>query len=110
MRKWDISIFLLNADGDPVQANCYEKATYFLHESFGKRAEQTIKNPPFAIRERGWGEFEMQIKLRPLGAQKAGEHVVQHDLNFAQTTYESTHNVVSADRCPTHTADDGAKI
>ncbi|KAJ8607766.1 hypothetical protein MRB53_040062 [Persea americana] len=77
-----------------MTANCYEKATYVLHESFGpKRMRQTFKAPPFKIIEKGWGEFDMQIVLTPIGAPKGGDQTVQHDLNFQQGRYESTHVV-----------------
>ncbi|GAB1196953.1 hypothetical protein APSETT444_006233 [Aspergillus pseudonomiae] len=49
-----------------------------------------FKNPPFRISEEGWGEFDMQITLH---ADK--DHYVTHDLNFAQTRYESKHVIVS---------------
>ena len=41
MRAWDISIYLVGQDGEDLPANCFEKATYLLHESFGKRAKQS---------------------------------------------------------------------
>lgn len=94
MRSWNISIFLVGPEGDDVPANCFEKATYLLHESFGKRAKQVIKNPPFKITEKGWGEFDMQIVLTPVGNPKGGEQTLNHDLNFQQEMYESTHSVV----------------
>jgi len=49
-----------------------------------------FKNPPFRIQEEGWGEFDMQISLT--AADK--DHVIAHDLNFAQTRYESKHVIV----------------
>lgn len=42
MRAWDISIYLVGPDGDDVPASCFEKATYLLHESFGKRMRQSM--------------------------------------------------------------------
>jgi transcription initiation factor IIF auxiliary subunit len=94
MRGWNIQIFLVSADGDELPATCYEKATYVLHESFGpKRMRQQFRRPPFRIDEKGWGEFDMQIVLTPIGAGKSSEHTLAHDLNFQQERYESTHNV-----------------
>ncbi|EMC98198.1 hypothetical protein BAUCODRAFT_32196 [Baudoinia panamericana UAMH 10762] len=93
MRSWSISIYLVGPDGDSIPASCYDKATYLLHETFGKRAKQTFKSPPFTIKERGWGEFDMQIVLTPLGSPKGGDQTLQHDVNFAQEEYESTHSV-----------------
>lgn len=49
-----------------------------------------FKNPPFRIAEQGWGEFDMQITLT--AADK--DHIVTHDLNFAQNRYESKHVIV----------------
>lgn len=94
MRSWDISICLVGPDGDDIPATCFEKATYVLHESFGpKRMRQAFKSPPFKILEKGWGEFDMNIVLTPVGAPKGGDQTIQHDLNFAQERYESTHVV-----------------
>ncbi|KAK4630987.1 Transcription initiation factor TFIID subunit 14 [Fulvia fulva] len=93
MRAWDISIYLVGQDGEDLPANCFEKATYLLHESFGKRQKQSIRAPPFKITEKGWGEFDMSIVLTPVGAPKGGDQTIQHDLNFQQERYESTHTV-----------------
>ncbi|EME47635.1 hypothetical protein DOTSEDRAFT_69554 [Dothistroma septosporum NZE10] len=93
MRAWDVSIYLVGQDGEDLPANCFEKATYVLHESFGKRAKQTIRAPPFLIKEKGWGEFDMTITLTPIGAPKGGDQTLPHDLNFQQERYESTHTV-----------------
>ncbi|SMR45894.1 unnamed protein product [Zymoseptoria tritici ST99CH_1E4] len=93
MRGWEISIFLVGSDGEELPATCFEKATYLLHESFGKRAKQVFKNAPFTIKETGWGEFDMQIQLTPIGAPKGGDQTLPHDLNFQQEQYESTHSV-----------------
>ncbi|KAK4505699.1 hypothetical protein PRZ48_003664 [Zasmidium cellare] len=93
MRTWEISIYLIGPDGEELPANCFDKATYMLHESFGKRAKQTIKAPPFTIKEKGWGEFDMQIILTPVGNPKGGDQTLAHDLNFQQEQYESTHSV-----------------
>ncbi|KAF2720399.1 SAS complex, SAS5 subunit/transcription initiation factor IID, subunit 14 [Polychaeton citri CBS 116435] len=93
MREWSINVFLVNAEGDDVPANCFEKVEYRLHESFGNRATQVFKKPSFAIREKGWGEFDMQIVMTPVGAPKGGQTTVSHDLNFQQEMYESTHTV-----------------
>jgi len=94
MRAWDVSIYLVNPEGEDIPATCFDKATYQLHESFGKRAKQVIKSPPFKIKEQGWGEFDMNISLAPVGGAKGGEQLLSHDLNFKQEMYESTHVVV----------------
>ncbi|GFF40922.1 hypothetical protein IFM46972_06366 [Aspergillus udagawae] len=87
LRSWSIEVYLLNEHGEQVPANVFDKVTYTLHPSFGDRAVQTFKNPPFRISEEGWGEFDLQIGLT--AADK--EHFLTHDLNFAQSRYESKH-------------------
>ncbi|KAL2829983.1 RanBP1 domain-containing protein [Aspergillus cavernicola] len=86
LRSWSIEVYLVNEHGEQVQANVFDKVTYNLHPSFGPRAIQTFKNPPFRIQEEGWGEFDMQISFT---ADK--EHTISHDLNFGQTRYEAKH-------------------
>ncbi|KAK0945294.1 transcription factor TFIIF complex subunit Tfg3 [Friedmanniomyces endolithicus] len=93
MRAWSIEIYLVGPEGDDLPATCFEKAVYVLHESFGNRKRQTFKTPPFTVKEKGWGEFDMQIILSPVGGQKGGDQIINHDLNFAQEEYESTHSV-----------------
>ncbi|KAK8189105.1 transcription initiation factor-like protein subunit [Phyllosticta capitalensis] len=89
MREWSVEIWLVNENGEEVPANCFEKVVYRLHQSFEKRATQVFKKPPFRITEEGWGEFEMQITLTPVG--KGIDHTVDHDLNFAKEVYDSRH-------------------
>ncbi|KAL4741941.1 putative Ran-specific GTPase-activating protein 1 [Aspergillus similis] len=88
LRSWSIEVYLLNEHGEQVPANVFDKVTYSLHPSFGNRATQVFKNPPFRIQEEGWGEFDMQIGLT---AADNKEHFIAHDLNFAQSRYESKH-------------------
>lgn len=41
MRNWHVEVYMINeADGSLMPANVFEKVTYKLHESFGKRATQ----------------------------------------------------------------------
>ncbi|KGO74304.1 Uncharacterized protein PITC_019740 [Penicillium italicum] len=103
-RSWHIEVWLVNEKGALVPANIFDKVTYHLHPSFGERATQEshgrprlgrtvlpfFKQPPFRIQEEGWGEFDMSIELT---ADKS--YTIQHDLNFAQTRYESKHVLVS---------------
>lgn len=74
-----------------MAANIFEKATYNLHPSFGDRARQTVKKPPFRIAEEGWGEFDMTITLTAMA--KGGDHTIDHDLNFQNEMYEAKHTV-----------------
>lgn len=93
MRDWSIELWLLTDTGERIPANCFEKVTYRLHPTFKKRAIQAHKEPPFRVAEEGWGEFDMQIV--PMQVGKTELEVVQHDLNFREQTYETTHEVVS---------------
>ncbi|KAK2879305.1 hypothetical protein FQN49_001001 [Arthroderma sp. PD_2] len=87
MRRWSVEIFLLNEHGETVPASLFPKVTYKLHPSFGDRATQAIKTPPFRIEEEGWGEFDMQIILT--AADK--DHPITHDLNFQSNKYDAQH-------------------
>lgn len=40
-----------------------KKISFKLHESYGPNAEKTILTPPFEVKETGWGEFEIIIKI-----------------------------------------------
>ncbi|KAK8220033.1 transcription factor TFIIF complex subunit Tfg3 [Zalaria obscura] len=93
MRRWNIEVYIVGPDGEDLPATCFEKVTYKLHESFGKRANQVIKQAPFRISEKGWGEFEMLVTLTPLGAPKGGDTTIIHDLNFMSERYEAVHPV-----------------
>lgn len=96
MRDWEVSIFFVGPNGDQLPATAFEKVTYNLHSSFESRQKQVKKQPPFTIKEEGWGEFDMDIVLTPVGASKGGEQAIKHDLTFAQERYEATHTVVCA--------------
>lgn len=163
MRRWNIEIFVQGPEGENLPATCFEKVTYKLHESFGKRATQgrctvrgnwsalteyavlevvkrnsrngwctlrardqerskarvttedghmqvmrnivnemlirfivVMRNVPFRIEEKGWGEFEMLVTMTPVGAPKGGDTTIVHDLNFASERYDATHSVVSS--------------
>ncbi|PNS17640.1 hypothetical protein CAC42_3035 [Sphaceloma murrayae] len=93
LRQWSVNIFIVSEDGSELPATPFEKVTYNLHESFGKRQKQVFKEPPFRISEEGWGEFEMLVALTPIGNPKGGETTIVHDLTFAQERYESFHTV-----------------
>jgi hypothetical protein len=44
MRTWSIEIYLLDAQGQEVTANCFDKAVYNLHPSF-ERPKQSEALP-----------------------------------------------------------------
>lgn len=43
--------------------NYVKKITFKLHESYGPEAERTCSSPPYEIKETGWGEFEVIMKI-----------------------------------------------
>ncbi|KAK2737567.1 hypothetical protein FQN57_007502 [Myotisia sp. PD_48] len=89
LRRWSVEVYLLNEHGEQIPASIFSKATYKLHPSFGDRAVQAIKSPPFRIEENGWGEFDMQICLQASDK----EHTITHDLNFQSNKYEAKHTI-----------------
>ncbi|KKY27931.1 putative transcription initiation factor subunit [Phaeomoniella chlamydospora] len=89
LRKWSIQIFLVNQDGDEVSAP-FDKVIYNLHPSFGSRAKQTFKKPPFKVAEEGWGEFDMDITLCTDGQK---DQTITHDLNFRENRYDTKHTI-----------------
>lgn len=52
MRGWNISIWIVGPDGEDLPATCFEKAAYVLHESFGKRAKQSMLHWKELVKER----------------------------------------------------------
>lgn len=92
LRKWSIELHLLGPHGEEITADCFEKVVYKLHETFGQRATQTFKTPPFRIQEEGWGEFDMLLVLTP--KDKGADISVGHDLNFQSEHYETKHPIV----------------
>ena len=44
MREWSIEVYVVGPNDEQLPATCFEKVTYRLHESFGKRATQST--PP----------------------------------------------------------------
>jgi len=90
MRRWSIQLVLIGSNGADVRANIFDKVTYKLHPTFAN-PNRTIKKPPFLLEEEGWGEFDMEVVLSLVD--KAGDHVLRHDLNFQKERYESLHTI-----------------
>ncbi|CAI5756441.1 unnamed protein product [Candida verbasci] len=91
IRKWTISITMLDSQGKEVPAKVLDKVTYALHPTFANPI-RVIKQQPFKVEEQGWGEFDIPITVHILGiAGKNGERKLQHDLNFFQNKYTNDH-------------------
>src|SRR5450432_362625 len=110
MKLWSIEVYLIDENGNTIDANIFSKVVYNLHPSFANPVQSAhpypclvyqlltcysrsaFEKPPFRCENEGWGEFDMTIDL--YAAEKGGKHTLQHDLNFAKPRYESKHNIV----------------
>ncbi|EMG50828.1 TAF14 Transcription initiation factor TFIID subunit 14 [Candida maltosa Xu316] len=99
MRQWSIQISMLDAQGKEHPAKILDKVTYTLHPTFPNPI-RTLKQQPFKVEEKGWGEFDIPIAIHILGLGKNGERKFQHDLNFLQEKYVNDH-VISIPVSPT---------
>ncbi|RVX65902.1 hypothetical protein B0A52_10209 [Exophiala mesophila] len=87
LRHWSMRIVQLHADTkQEIDADIFESVTYKLHESFGPKATQVFKKPPFRVSEDGWGEFDLAIEFKDLSGKV---HPIIHDLNFGSNRYET---------------------
>ncbi|ATY59327.1 Ran-specific GTPase-activating [Cordyceps militaris] len=91
MREWSLRLFLLDDEGNEHPGDVFTKVVYHLHPTF-KNPVQTFTKSPFACTNEGWGEFEIGIDCYTTEKTKLAPIV--HDLNFAETKYESVHTVV----------------
>lgn len=92
LRHWSIRIYLEGPGKEEVAAGIFSNAQYRLHETFEDRMIQDKSSPPFLIKEKGWGEFDMQIILRTI--EKGQEFTISHDLNFQSEKYEAKHPII----------------
>ena len=90
VHRWSIEVCLLDADGNEVPANIFDKVVYHLHPTF-VNPNRTLKKAPFKIEEQGWGGFEMSVSLFLL--EKGGERKVKHDLHFLENDYNVEHTI-----------------
>ncbi|SCU93614.1 LAME_0F04412g1_1 [Lachancea meyersii CBS 8951] len=86
LREWQVDLWILTLDGLELPANVFEKCTYRLHPTFPQPI-QIKTEPPFTVKERGWGEFSYPIQCSFL--QGGGEVEFLHDLSFQESTYHS---------------------
>ncbi|KAL6933405.1 hypothetical protein ACO0R3_002511 [Hanseniaspora guilliermondii] len=90
VHRWSIEVVLLDAEGNEMPANIFDRVVYHLHPTF-VNPNRTIKKAPFRIEEKGWGGFEMSISL--FLTEKAGERKVKHDLHFGLPEYDIEHTI-----------------
>ncbi|GMM39768.1 hypothetical protein FOG50_02074 [Hanseniaspora uvarum] len=90
VHRWSIEVVLLDAEGNEMPGNIFDRVVYHLHPTF-VNPNRTIKKAPFRIEEKGWGGFEMSISL--FLAEKSGERKVKHDLHFGLPEYDIEHTI-----------------
>ncbi|XBW35900.1 hypothetical protein QEN19_001475 [Hanseniaspora menglaensis] len=90
VHRWSIEVALLDAEGNEMPANIFDRVVYHLHPTF-VNPNRTFKKQPFRIEEKGWGGFEMSISL--FLAEKGGERKVKHDLHFMEFEYNIEHTI-----------------
>ena len=57
--KW--TCYLRGPNGEDLSV-CIQKVVFQLHPSFTQPVRELVE-PPFEVTERGWGEFEAQIRI-----------------------------------------------
>lgn len=57
--KW--SLYLRGPNDEDI-SHCIAKVIFELHPSFSQPLRELV-SPPFEVTERGWGEFEAQIRI-----------------------------------------------
>lgn len=55
------SLYLRGPNNEDI-SSCIEKVVFQLHPSFAQPI-RIFNDPPFEVTEKGWGEFEAQIKI-----------------------------------------------
>ncbi|KAF9996738.1 hypothetical protein BGZ80_003352 [Entomortierella chlamydospora] len=91
MRKWKISLMGINANGEEDPLPYVDRVEYMLHETFAQPLRK-VTEYPFALQEKGWGEFDMKIQIYYVD-NAAAPTVLDHDLNFQATRYEVPHTL-----------------
>ncbi|CAJ0843410.1 13306_t:CDS:2 [Entrophospora sp. SA101] len=86
IREWKLTIYAINDVGAKFQANFIEKVEYNLHPTF-KNPTRIMKKAPFTIIEKGWGEFDMNIRLF-FPDKSIDPWNIDFDLNFQKPHYE----------------------
>ncbi|CAJ0913718.1 20906_t:CDS:2 [Entrophospora sp. SA101] len=90
IREWKLTIYAINDVGAKFQANFIEKVEYNLHPTF-KNPTRIMKKAPFTIIEKGWGEFDMNIRLF-FPDKSIDPWNIDFDLNFQKPHYEYLHH------------------
>lgn len=84
LRQWRMEVVMLDKHGNETPAEIISYITYHLHPTFAK-PKRKVSEPPFALEEIGWGEFDLQLicTLKEHG----GTVKLLHDLSFVEDAY-----------------------
>ncbi|KAJ1917997.1 transcription factor TFIIF complex subunit Tfg3 [Mycoemilia scoparia] len=82
LRAWSVSL----RDARPGYEHLYpvipyiQRVVFDLHDTF-QNPQRVTTHPPYGVKEKGWGEFEMKITIYWADDSQPPE-VIMHDLNF----------------------------
>ncbi|KAF9313381.1 hypothetical protein BG003_005245 [Podila horticola] len=91
MRSWKISVVGVGPDGEDQRLPYVDYVEYILHHTF-EQPLRKVTDYPFALQEKGWGEFDMKIMFYFVDKSVA-PFVLDHDLNFQKNHYEVIHPI-----------------
>ncbi|KAF9423736.1 hypothetical protein BGZ94_008199 [Podila epigama] len=91
MRSWKISVVGVGPDDEEQRLPYVDYVEYILHHTF-EQPLRKVTEFPFALQEKGWGEFDLKIMFYFVDKSVA-PFVLDHDLNFQKNHYEVTHNI-----------------
>ncbi|KAG0348569.1 hypothetical protein BG004_004814 [Podila humilis] len=91
MRKWKLALMGVNANGEEETLPYVDHVEYVLHHTF-EQPLRKVTTYPFILQEKGWGEFDMKIRLY-FKDKSIPPSVLDHDLNFQSTHYETSHTL-----------------
>ncbi|CCK68008.1 Sas5p KNAG_0A03210 [Huiozyma naganishii CBS 8797] len=91
LRRWQVQLCMLNANGLEVPLDIASSVTYTLHPSFETPVQKKV-HAPFTIEEQGWGEFLMKITGKLLDSKV--KFTITHDIVFSDPAYAVDYTVV----------------
>ncbi|ORY97176.1 yeats family-domain-containing protein [Syncephalastrum racemosum] len=93
IRRWRISITAVHNGNEQrtLLSRLLDHVEYILHPTF-KNPRRVVKEEPYILEEKGWGEFDMRIVLYFIDG-LANTEVVLFDLHFMIPTYSLVHTI-----------------
>lgn len=96
IRRWRIELCMLNNQEEEVPLDILSECVFHLHPTF-KEPIRRLTQPPFALEENGWGEFEMAIQCYFI--ENVGKFTINHMLSFESKAQAIDYSV----KVPCHT-------